>query len=106
MKKFIATIAAVSAFAAASPAMAQGRGANLDNRIENLQQQIQRGVQRGTITRSEAQPLRNRLRTLTQLERQFSRGGFTRSEQNMLQQRIQNLRQQINAAERNRLVRR
>ncbi len=102
MKKIIMTIAAVSALGIAAPAMAQNRGGNLDNRIENLQDQIQRGVHRGTISRYEAQPLRERLRQLTRLERQYSRGGFSRYERNDLQQRIQTLRQRIQYAERSR----
>jgi anti-sigma28 factor (negative regulator of flagellin synthesis) len=101
MKKIMITIAALSALGGAVPAMAQSRGSNLDNRVENLRDQIQQGVQRGTISRGEAQPLRDRLRELTRLERQYSRGGFSRSEQRVLQQRIQSLRQQIQYAERN-----
>lgn len=101
MKKIILSIAAVAALSAgAAPATAQSRGSGLDNRIESLQQQIQAGVQRGTISRTEAVPLRTRLREVTQLERQYSRGGFTRTEQSRLQQRIQILRQQIQQAER------
>jgi chromosome segregation ATPase len=100
MKKTMMTIAAVSVLATAAPAFAQYRGQNLDNRIENLQSQLQQGVQRGTISRNEAQPLRERLRQLTRLERQYSRGGFSRSEQNDLQRRIQTLRQQIQHASR------
>ncbi len=102
MKKIIMTIAAVSALGIAAPAVAQNRGGNLDNRIENLQDQIQHGVRRGTISRHEAQPLRERLHRLNRLERQYSRGGFSRYEQNDLRQRIQTLRQQIQYAERNR----
>jgi hypothetical protein len=101
MKKIILSIAAVAALSAGAvaPASAQSRGSGLDNRIENLQAQIQRGVQRGTISRNEAQPLRNQLRDLTRLERQYSRGGFTRAEQRSLQQGIQSLRQRISYAE-------
>ena len=104
MNKFVLSLAAVAALTAgAAPAMAQGCGSNLDNRVENLQDQLQRGVRRGTITRSEAQPLRDRLRALNQLERQYSRGGFTRAEQRTLQNRIQALRSQIQRAEANRI---
>ena len=89
MAKLIIGIAATAALSAgAAPATAQGSGSNLDNRIENLQQQIQRG----TISRSE-------VREMTRLESQYSRGGFTRFEQRSLQQRIQNLRQKIQFAE-------
>jgi hypothetical protein len=103
MKKIVLSIAAVAALSAgAAPAMAEGRGSNLDHRIDTLKQQIQRGVQRGAISRNEAGPLRDRLRDLTRLERQYGRGGFTRAEQRTVQQRIQALRQQVRAAETNR----
>jgi hypothetical protein len=102
MKKIIMTIAAVSALGIAAPAVAQNRGANFDNRIENLRDQIQRGVHRGTISRHEAQPLRERLQRLNRLERRYSYGGFSRYERNDLWQRIQRLRQQIQYAERSR----
>lgn len=102
MKKLILAAAAASVLATAAPAFAQPRGSNLDNRIDVLQDQIQRGVQRGTINRNEAVPLRNQLRNVTQLERQYSRGGFTRTEQQTLQQRIQRLQQQIQVAQSNR----
>ncbi len=99
-EKILITIAAVSALAAGAPALAQNRGGNFDNRIEALQGQLQQGIQRGTISRNEAAPLRDRLRQLSQLERQYSRGGFNQREQNTLQQRTQSLRQQIQFAER------
>ena len=100
MKKIALSIAALAALSAgAAPAMAQTRGSNLDDRIETLQQQLQRGVQRGAISRNEAQPLRERLRTLTRLERHYARGGFTGAEQRILQLRIQKLRQQIQFAQ-------
>jgi hypothetical protein len=99
MKKFVLTIAALAALSAgAAPAMAQNRGSNYDNRIETLQKQFDRGVQRGTISRSEARPLRNQMRDLKALERRYSRGGFSRTEQRSLQQHIQRLQQRIQAA--------
>lgn len=103
MKKIVLSFAALAALSAgAVPAMAQNRGSNLDNRIETLQKQFQRGVQRGTINRNEAQPLRSQLRDLAQLERRYSRGGFTRAEQRSLQQNIQRLQQRIRTAASNR----
>jgi Ni/Co efflux regulator RcnB len=99
MNKILMTVAAVSSLATAMPAMAQHRGQNLDNRVEALQEDIQQGVRRGTISRYEARPLRDHLRQLTRLERHYSRGGFNRNEQRDLQQRIRTLRQQINYAE-------
>jgi hypothetical protein len=101
MKKLIMTMAAVSVLAMAAPATAQYASGNFDARINQLQANLQAGVQSGRITRGEAVQLRDRLRQLTQLERQYSRDGLTRAERNELQQRIQTLRQQIRAAERN-----
>lgn len=107
MKKIILTIAAATTLlSGAVPAAAQPRGNGFDNQIASLQQQIQRGSQRGNITRNEAQGLTKALRNLTQLEQRYSRGGFSRAEQRTLQQRIQNLRQQIKAAEATRTRRR
>lgn len=102
MKKIILTIAAVSILGIGAPAVAQSRGSNFDNRIENLRDQIQRGIRRGTISRNEAQPLRERLQRLDRLERRYSYGGFSGQERNDLRQRIQRLRQQIEYAERSR----
>ncbi|MFN3389914.1 MAG: hypothetical protein ACK40O_13410, partial [Allosphingosinicella sp.] len=70
-------------------------------RIDQLQTNLQAGVQSGRITRNEAQPLREQIRALNNLERQFSRDGLSRGERDQLQQRVQTLRQQIRLAERN-----
>ena len=101
MKSTIMTMAAVSALAIGAPAASQTANANMTNRIGNLQTQIQAGVQAGTITRAEAQPLRQQYRQLRDLERQYSVGGLTRTERQDLQNRIQNLRQQIRFAAQN-----
>ena len=101
MKKIMMTMAAVSALAMAGPAAAQNAQGNFDARINQLQNNLQAGVQSGRITRNEAVPLRDRLRPLSQLERQYSRNGLSRGERDQLQQRIQTLRQQIRYAERN-----
>lgn len=101
MKKIMITLAAVSAIAAASPAAAQYGNSNFDVRINELQSNLQAGVQNGRITRYEAVQLRERLRQLRQLERRYSRDGLSRGERDDLQQRIQSLRQQIRMANRN-----
>lgn len=101
MKKMMMTMAAVSALAAASPAAAQYANGNFDARINELQSNLQAGVQSGRITRNEAVSLREQLRQLSRLERQYSRDGLSRAERDQLQQRIQTLRQQIRQAERN-----
>jgi hypothetical protein len=67
-----------------------------------LQKQFDRGVQRGTINRNEARPLRDQLRALKALERRYSRGGFSRTEQRSLQQQIQRVQQRIQSAAANR----
>ncbi|HEY0625110.1 MAG TPA: hypothetical protein VGD10_00095 [Allosphingosinicella sp.] len=101
MRSTIFTMAAVSALAIGVPAAAQTANANIVNRIGNLQTQIQAGVQAGTITRAEAQPLRQQYRQLRDLERQYSANGLTQTERRDLQTRIQNLREQIRFAARN-----
>jgi uncharacterized protein HemX len=100
MKKTITTIAALSALVVSVPAAAQGGYGGIDARIEHLQQRIQSGVQRGTISRHEAMQLRPRLRELTRMERQFSRDGLTRRERQILQEEIRELQDQIRYAER------
>jgi hypothetical protein len=98
MKKTITTLAAVSALALGAPAAAQYAGGNFDARIQNLQTEIQAGVQAGTIRRDDARTLREHLRVLRQTERTYAMDGFTRTERQDLQNRIQNLRQQVRYA--------
>ena len=110
MKKTILGVAALSALAVGSPAAAQYQsqgqyqgnydaGGNLSVRIGQLRTRLQTGVQSGSITRQEAQPLRQQLRQLVDLERQYSVNGLSGRERSDLQQRVQNLRQQIRYAE-------
>lgn len=107
MKKIILTIAAATTLlSGAVPAAAQTRGSGIGNQVQTLQQQVQRGVERRTISRNEAERLRARLRDLTQLERRYSRGGFSSAEQRSLQQNVRTLRQQIKVAEASRTRRR
>jgi hypothetical protein len=113
MHKLIFALSAGSAIALAAPAVAQtgynqngynstvnaNVSANLQGRIAELQTRLQAGVQSGAITRSEAIPLRQQVRTLTQLERQYSRNGLTQQERMDLQQRLRNVRQQFRLAD-------
>ena len=103
MTRIFLTMAAVSALGVGAPALSQSGNVNrsTDVRIDNLQTQIQSGVQAGTITRAEAQPLREQLRLLRQAERQYARDGLTSTERRDLQSRIKTLREQIRVAERN-----
>jgi hypothetical protein len=105
MSKTLMAMAAVSAIAAASPAVSQRANTGLSVRIDRIQSDIQAGVRNGTITRAEAQPLREQHRQLRQLERQYSLNGLTAVERRDLQARIQNVRTQIRYAARNDLVR-
>ena len=118
MKHILLSMAGIAALAGGAPALAQYTGGrytnqpgayqnpngvngngNLSVRIGQLQTRIQAGVQSGAISRSEAVPLRQQLRQLTQLERQYSRNGLTGQERSDLQQRIRSLRQQVRQAD-------
>src|SRR3712207_7403687 len=103
MKTLILSMAAVSALAVAAPAAAQymDTNAGVTARINQLQTQIQGGVQNRTLTREEAQILREQLRQLRQLNSQYSANVFTAWERQDLQSRIQNLREHIRYAARN-----
>jgi hypothetical protein len=98
MRKFIIALAATTALAAATPAVAQSVGGNVQVRIGELQTQLQAGVRSGAITRAEAVPLREQLRQLSALERHYRQGGFTVQERSELQSRIASLRQGIRMA--------
>lgn len=122
MRTIILGLAAGSALAVASPAAAQyatqntsqngygqngngqngygvNAGADFSARIEQLRTRIQAGVQSGAISRTEAPPLREQLRALTQLQRQYTVGGLTSQERSTLQQRLRDLRQQVRTAD-------
>ena len=100
MKKIIMTMAAVSALSIGVPAAAQNMGFGAQSRVQQLQLQLQAGVQSGAISRREAMPLRTRLSQLLRLEQLYGRGGFTGRERADLQQRSVALRQEIRIASR------
>jgi type II secretory pathway component PulJ len=111
MKKLIVLMAAASMLPFAAPVAAQSSSDSYRNwsggyangdvsaRINELQARIQAGVRTGAITRQEAIPLRQQLRTLTQLERQYSVNGLSGRERADLQRRINILRQHIRYAD-------
>ena len=105
MTKTLMALAAGTALATGAPALSQTANGNIDLRINQLQTNLQAEVRAGRITRSEAQPIRQRLRELRQLERQYSANGLTWTERRDLQVRIRDLRSQINYASRNDLTR-
>lgn len=116
MKKYLVTIAAVSAAFVAAPAAAQGyygqgyQGYNaaqrgygynqgmvqrFDQQIAQLRQRIDRSAQRGAITRREHRALREHARELRQRLYSFARNGMTRGEVQDIADRIDNLRDRI-----------
>lgn len=108
MQKLLIALTAGSALALSAPAAAQfgtqananaGVGANIQNRIAQLDARLRAGVQTGAINRTEAQTLRRQLRDLTRLERQYSRNGLSRQERQDLRQRLRSLRQQFQMAD-------
>jgi hypothetical protein len=121
MNKLLATMAAATAVALASPAAAQygsqrypnnnnqqgqyrpggNADANIAMRIDQLQVRLQAGVQNGSISRQEAVALRQQLRQLTQLQRQYARDGISGQERGELQRRMRDLRQAIRSADGN-----
>jgi hypothetical protein len=100
MNKFIIALAATTAFVAAAPAAAQYGSGNFQLRTDQLQSELQVGVQNGTITRAEAMPIRERIRELNRLERQFAVGGFSSQERSELRSRIASVRESIRIAAR------
>jgi len=120
MNKLVLSAAALGAVAIAAPASAQsgyqqgygnqqnnygyanvnaGGTMGVQNRIAQLDQRFQAGLQAGLIDRREAQGIRPQLRQLRQLERQYSVNGLTQQERQDLQQRIRSVRQQLRIAD-------
>jgi hypothetical protein len=104
MKKLLLAMTAIPALAVAAPVAAQYQtqaygNAGVDNRIDRLEARFQAGVQQGTISRQEAQPLRQQLRQLARLEARYSADGLSQQERADLNQRIRSLRQQLRVAD-------
>ena len=98
MKKIFMTMAAASALAVGAPAAAQYGNSDVQARVQQLQVELQAGIQSGGISRNEAVRLREQLRELRQLERQYGRDGISGRERGYLMQRINGLRQEIRVA--------
>lgn len=113
MKKVLLSAAALIAAATALPAVAQPYGnayghpqnrGYQDNRgwtpigvrLERLDNRIDRGIERGLLTRREAQALRQQFRQLVQLERYYGRdGGLSYGERADLERRLDILSQRV-----------
>ncbi len=100
MKTIYMTLAAVSALAVSAPLAAQSWNGNRSD-VAQLRMQLDTGIERGTITRREAMPLRAGLDQLIRMERRFSTRGFSRVERNTLQLRSARLDRQIDWAAQN-----
>lgn len=111
MKKILLSIAAVSAVAAAVPAVASaqsydrgpgpgyGRGGyNQDvggDRVARLDQRIDMGIRNGGLTRNEAWRLKGDLRETARLESRYRRGGLSGWERADLDRRYDRISAQI-----------
>lgn len=102
MKRIVLTLAALSSVAISAPVAAQNFGFfGSSARVQQLQDRIQFGIERGSISRREAGYLRSQVRQLARLERQYSFDGLSSGERRDLQQRIQFVQREIRNAERN-----
>jgi len=93
MKHALMSLAAVAAVAAAIPVVASaapGPWQSINQREANLNQRIEQGIRKGSLTRPEAMRLRQDMRQLERLEAQYrhSRPGLTNSERRDLDRRF------------------
>jgi hypothetical protein len=101
----IVAAAALSATAAAAQPMAYGRGNHwepINQRQAQMERQIDRGVQRGTITRAEARRLVSEFRSLSRLEARYRMNGLSYAERADLDRRFDRLAMQIRIERRDR----
>jgi hypothetical protein len=109
MKKTLASLViAASALVATAPATAQfgaprpgwdqrdvRAGGQIGQRLDRIALRIDRGFQRGALTRGEAQRLRNQLNDIARLERRYSRNGLDRREFQDLNRRLTVLERRV-----------
>jgi hypothetical protein len=99
MKKILLSIAAVSAIAAAVPAVASAqaydRGYGGGDRVARLDQRIDMGIRNGGLTRNEAWRLKGDLRETARLQARYSRGGLNGWERADLDRRFDSISAQI-----------
>jgi hypothetical protein len=86
MKKIILSITAVTALAAAVPAIASAQPIN--QRQEILERRIDQGQRNGSLDRREAGRLRSELREAARLEYRYRRDGLSRWERADLDRRF------------------
>jgi Ni/Co efflux regulator RcnB len=106
MKKILLSIAAVSAIAAAVPAVASAqsydRGHDRNyrqdvggDRVARLDQRIDMGIRNGGLSRNEAWRLKGDLRETARLESRYRRGGLNGWERQDLDRRYDRISAQI-----------
>lgn len=104
MKRALSALLATAAIAAAAaPAAAQpyggggyGGGYNtFERRLDRFEERLERGIQRGDITRREAFRIRQDIREMQILENRYARGGISRWEAQDLDRRLDVLQQRI-----------
>lgn len=93
MKKILISIAAVSAIAAAVPAVASAQPIN--QRQDQLERRIDIGLRNGSLTRSEAYRLRAELRETERLEHRYRRNGLSNWERADLDRRFDRISAQV-----------
>ncbi len=81
--------------ASAQPYYGQSHWMPVDQRLERLDRRIDRGIQRGDLTRSEAMRLRGEFRQLVRLEHRYSRNGLSAWERADLDRRFDRLSAEI-----------
>ena len=97
MKKFLLAAGALSVLAIGAPAAAQSWGGYdpIHQRFQRLETRIERGIDRGLITRREAQALRWEFRQLVNLDARYRHDGLSRWEATDLERRIEGLSARI-----------
>jgi len=100
MKKLIIALAAVATVsaAAAPAAAAPGPGPawqSINQRQDRIEQQIERGVRQGHLTRREAAKLREEFKQIARLEARYRVNGLTTWERNDLDRRLARLETQL-----------
>jgi len=94
MRKLLFALGAVSTLAIAVPAAAQGYDA-IHQQFQRLENRIERGAERGMLTRNEVRGLRGEFRQLVRLDAHYRRDGLSRWEYVDLDRRIDSLSQRV-----------
>ena len=96
MKKMLLAAGAFSALAIALPAAAQSWGRDpIHQRFSHIEERIERGAERGRLTRQEVRSLRIEFRQLVNLDARYRRDGLNRWEYTDLQRRLDSLAMRV-----------